>query len=252
MNSKRRGSLTKEELAYYGAECCLAIFRHRPHEIVRVYVERRRLTDFAPLLKWCAAERRAYHVVEADDLARFTKSEHHEGISVVARRLPRRTLPELIPTLPDGALRIILLGSLSNPHNLGAILRSAAHFGARGIVGVEGMVPSLSAAACRIAEGGAELVPLYSAPDAPAALAALSSAGIATLATSSHASVSVFDDSLPGRAAFVLGAESTGVAPEIASQCDRVIVIPGTGSIESLNVASAASVLLAEHWRRYG
>lgn len=245
-----------DEVRLCGTNACLAVFRARRDDIVRVHVASRRVGAFAALLRWCAENRRAYHVVEDADIGRLTQSTHHEGICLVVRRpAPLDLASFLAAEATTPAPRCVLvLDNVTNPHNLGAIVRTAAHFGAAAVLltGPADQVPTLSAAVHRTAEGGLETVPVLRAADGPGALCALRQAGYALLATSSHATASLHAAPLPAKTAFLLGAEAEGLSLDLRRWADRTVVIPGTGAVESLNVASAAAVLLAEFRRLHG
>jgi TrmH RNA methyltransferase len=110
-----------------------------------------------------------------------------------------------------------------------------------------------SPAAYRTAEGGLETVPAVPLPEPLRALRALHAAGFTLVATSSHAAApfQATAGGLPPRCVLLLGAEGEGLSPALAAAADRNVAIPGTGAVESINVACAAAVLLAEFWRRH-
>jgi TrmH RNA methyltransferase len=89
------------------------------------------------------------------------------------------------------------------------------------------------------------------APELPPALAEARRAGFTICATSSRGGKPLFTAELPARSVVVLGAEDVGLAPEVARAADVTLEIPGSGHVESLNVAAAAAVVLAELWRRH-
>ena len=106
---------------------------------------------------------------------------------------------------------------------------------------------ALSGAAARVAEGGAEAVPLVRLPDNDAALARLHAAGFASAATVVRDGEDLFALQPPARLVYVMGAEGEGMDPGLAGACMHRVSIPGTGAVESLNVAAATAVFLA-HW----
>ena len=241
------------EIKVYGANACLALWQNRAADIVRVYVAEDRLRDFGPLLKWCASQKRAYHVVSGDDLARIAASVHHEGLVLLAReprRLADEDLAARVAKLPQASC-LVYLDGVGNPHNVGSIIRVAAHFGVPFLLGREGELPRLTPAASRIAEGGAEHVLLAALRRPDATLATLKAAGFAVVGTSSHASASLYEGPLPARSLVVLGGETGGASPGLLAACDHVVKIPGTGAVESLNVSVAAGLVLGEYWRRH-
>ena len=147
------------------------------------------------------------------------------------------------------SLEIVVEG-VEKPGNLGAILRSAAHFGVAGLLLPKDSSLALSGAAARVAEGGAEVVPLVRLGRADNSLAQLTSAGFVAAATVVRGGETLHAVALPERLLLVMGAEQTGVDPFLADAATLRLAIPGTGAVESLNVASATSVFLAEWWRQ--
>lgn len=213
------------------------------------------MTAAAELLRWCAAQHRAYHIVTAEEMGRITQSSHHEGICLLVRPPLRLGLEQLCMRLAaqTGPVCVLLLEGITNPHNLGAILRVAAHFGAAAVVqcGEDGTIPRLSAAVCRTAEGAAEHIPVVTAKAGPATIQRLQRCALEVVATSSHATVSAYDHGLPARCLLLLGSEAAGLSKELTEAADALVAIPGSGWVESLNVACAAAVLLAEFKRRH-
>lgn len=94
-------------------------------------------------------------------------------------------------------------------------------------------------------------MPLESVADTAAAFAAFRNAGFSFVATSSHASRSLFGPALPARTVLLLGSESDGLSPALTKRASITLGIPGTGAVESLNVACAASALLTEYFRQH-
>lgn len=186
---------------------------------------------------------------------RITQSSHHEGICLLVKPPLHTTLEPLCMKLAaqTGPVCVLLLEGVTNPHNLGAILRVAAHFGAAAVVqgGEPDSLPRLSAAVCRTAEGAAEYMPLLQVGDARAAVDRLRRCALEVVATSSHASVSVYGRGMPARCLLLMGSEADGLSRELAEAADAVVAIPGTGWVESLNVACATAVLMAEFRRRH-
>jgi RNA methyltransferase, TrmH family len=238
------------EVKIYGRNACRAVFTRRPEEVDRVYLVTDLLREFAEPLRERAERRLPYKVVTAEELEAITESKHHEGICVVARPRPEPTSSEIL-SVPGPAL-LVALADVGNPHNVGAILRTAAHFGAR--AALLGGLPGarLSSAAHRTAQGGAEWLDVVGVDDLPDALRTCRHAGFSVCATSSHAEEGrdLFSERLPTRAVLLLGSEGEGLPPDLMQEADLLLTVPGTGHVESLNVAAAAAVLLGEFWRQ--
>ena len=240
------------EETYHGLRACEAIFARRPDAIVRVYLTATRKPTFAKLLSWCAEHRRGFQIVEEENLRRISGSTHHEGVAILAKAIRRWSLDDLLAEVEAQRAGgpILYLDGVENPHNLGSILRTAAHFGVAAIAGRLGELPPLSPAAVRVAEGAAEIVPVCDLAEPAAALKRLAAAGFAIVAASSHRGEPPHSVPLGGRSVIVLGSEGKGVSPAIDRVATAHVCIPGTAAVESLNVSVAAGVLLAEAWRR--
>ena len=237
------------ELRLYGLNAIRAVLARRPEAIRKVWLLEARIPQVQPLLKWCVANRIGYRVVEDADLQKLAASTHHEGIVADVLREEPQSLTAWLRDLPPGPQCALWLDGVGNPHNLGAILRSAAHFGVGAALLPKHSTLALSGAAARVAEGGAEQVPFVRLGREDNAIAQLHGAGFQLAATVVRGGGDLFATSLPQRLVFVIGAEGAGVSPNVAAICDLRLSIPGSGAVESLNVAAATAVLLAE-WRR--
>ncbi|WP_242111578.1 TrmH family RNA methyltransferase [Luteimonas aquatica] len=233
------------ELRIYGLNAVRAVFAKRPQAIRKLYLLQARIAQLQPLLQWCVAQRVGYRVVEEDDLRKLAASAHHEGVVAEVLREAPRPLEAWLRELPGGPQCALWLDGVGNPHNLGAILRSAAHFGVGALLLPQTSTLALSGAAVRVAEGGAEAVPMVRLGGAEAAIAQLRAAGFSLAATVVRGGDDLFAARLPTRLVYVLGAEGEGMDAALAQACDLRLSIPGSGAVESLNVAAATAVLLA-------
>jgi TrmH RNA methyltransferase len=240
------------EARLYGLNACLAAFAKRPESLRKVYLTEARIPVLKNVLAWCVKHRLGYRVVEEADLDKLTSSRHHEGVCFDMTRTPPLDLASLLANLPKAPSPSLLLwlDGVGNPHNLGALLRSAAHFGVGGVIvpAVSGL--DVSGAAARVAEGAAEVVPFVQASSAVDALAALRAQGYAFAATVPRDGVSLYATKLPPRVVLVFGAEGEGMSDAMIDAAELRLTIPGSGAIESLNVAASVAVLLGEYWRQ--
>lgn len=236
------------ELRLYGLNAVRAVFARRPQALRKLYLDAPRIPQLQPMLAWCVANRVGYRVVETQDLDKLAASGHHEGVVAEVLREEPAPLSTWLRDLPAGPQLALWLDGVGNPHNLGAILRSAAHFGVAAVLLPKDSTLALSGAAARVAEGGAEAVPMVRLGRSDNAIAQLRGAGFELAATVVAGGEDVLAAPLPQRLIYVLGAEGEGMDRELATACDRRLSIPGTGQVESLNVAAATAVLLAA-WR---
>lgn len=240
------------EARWYGVNACLAAFAKRPQDLRKVYLTESRLGTMKPVLAWCVQNKLGYRVVETADLDKLTGSRHHEGVCFDMLRHPAQSLQQLLQAQPSSPAPSLLLwlDGVGNPHNLGALLRSAAHFGAGGVIVPTASSLDLSGAAARVAEGGAEAVPLARVDDATAAYASLREAGYAIAATVPRNGDDLYSTALSSRLVLVFGAEGEGISDALIAAADLRLGIPGSGIVESLNIAASAAVTMGEYWRQ--
>ncbi len=245
-------SKPQDERKIYGLNACLSFAQRFPDRIVRAWLsEEAAKIHFGPLMKALAKDKRAYHLADEDELLKVTQSEHHEGVCLLVADFPVFTLEAFVATLPPGKpVCMLALDGVSNPHNLGAIMRVAAHYGVSAILCEQ---PQLlrSGAAVRTAEGGATYTKIVGTDNMGKALQFLKKRQFKVLATSSHESHSVYEQPMPDRSVLILGEEQKGVSGKLLQIADQKIVIGGTGWVESLNVSVATGILLSEFWRQH-
>ena len=226
-----------------GIAAARAVLAARPRDVLSLAHTPEARRDVAELLRTAAQQRIAYREVQREELERMAGSLHHEGICLRVQRRPEPQLVELVARFAQSGFGLVLDG-VTNPHNVGALLRSAAYFGAQAMV-VRGGGSRLSSAAVRVAEGGAEQLPVGFVADLGEFMAAMSRAKVTVVAADAHAGESLDTFRWPERAAIVLGAEREGLSPAVLASKPLRVNIPGTGRVESLNVSVAAGVLLA-------
>ncbi|CAN7214049.1 rRNA methyltransferase [Pseudoxanthomonas sp. LjRoot168] len=248
---ERPAGSARDELRLYGLNAVQAVFARRADAIRKVYLTESRIQALKPLLAWCVKQRVGYRVVEEGDLDRLAASTHHEGIVADVRKVEPLPMSDWLRALPEGKpVAALWLDGVGNPHNFGAILRSAAHFGVAGILLPRDSTLAISGAAARVAEGGAEQVPLVRMGQPDNAAAQLRNAGFSLAATVVRGGDDLFAAKLPQRLVYVMGAEGEGMDARLADACDTRLSIPGSGAVESLNVAAATAVFLAQWAQR--
>jgi TrmH RNA methyltransferase len=228
----------KSEEVIYGLNASLAVFAKRPSSVIRCYMDKNIKQQLGEQLKILAKQKCAYHLVTKDELDKLTSTPHHEGISLLVRKQPIARPVAAFSKMKKCLL--VALTEVQNPHNIGAIARSAAHFGADGLILPENFDPPASS--YRVAEGGLEHLTVVngSARD----IIELKDSGFKLVAPSPHKGKALGDFKFPPKAILILGSEGLGLEKEFESKCDHLVNIPGTGKVESLNVSVAAAVLL--------
>lgn len=163
----------------------------------------------------------------------------HQGILVEADPLP----PLALGDLPEARL-LLVLDQITDPHNVGAILRSAAAFGVDGLVMTAHHSPPLDGALAKAASGGLEHVPIVLVPNLARALAEAGELGFTRFGLDSEASAMLDEMPTPERVALVLGAEDRGLRRLTTEHCDAICALRTVGPVASLNVSNAAAIAL--------
>lgn len=236
-----------KETRIYGENACLAVFKNRPQDIIQLFLTKEMMKKISHVTKYCAQNKKAYHVVSREELEKMTKATHHEDICMLIKQASHRPLETYLSLKPEKAL-IIALENVSNPHNIGAIVRSAAHFGATGLLVSDKKIAE-SASAIRTAEGGAEFIEIFETKNFKESLALLAKNRFQILTTSSHAKSSLYDVKWEKKAVVVFGEEAHGLSAELQSM-GTTIKIPGTDNVESLNVSVASAIILSDYYQK--
>jgi len=141
---------------------------------------------------------------------------------------------------------------ISDPHNMGAVIRTAECVGAHGVIIPKRRSAGLTAIVDKASAGAAEHMLVARVPNIPAALKQLKDSGLWIYGTAADGASSMWDTDLTGPAALVIGSEGEGIGRLVRESCDFIVSIPVRGSIDSLNASAAASVLMYEILRQRG
>jgi len=258
--------LGAREIPVCGLAAVKALFARRPEAIKRFFFDLSTGRRVGEVSAWLAAQRKVYRQVLPEELEKIAGTLHHGGVVAIVEQEPLRA-----PTGED--LRgwaktgkpVVVLDRVGNAHNLGAIVRTLAFFGVENlVVGADERSARPGESTYRVAEGGMEHVTVWIVPDLAPLCRNLRAAGFAIVGTDVRGPIlrslrpreflpkpGAFVPGGPPRregfppVALLLGNEEAGLAPAVAKACDRLVRIPGTGKIESLNVSAAAAVLVA-------
>ncbi len=209
--------------------------------------------DRRVLKAWTTAEAAAFMnfpkelpVVRAEgpDLGRMVPHDApHQGVVIEVEPLEDIWLADLLAEAPERAI-LLVLDQVTDPHNVGAILRSAAAFGAIGIVTQDRHAPPESGALAKAASGALERVPWARVVNLARALDDIGEAGFWRIGLAGDVDTDLKDALGPPRVALVLGAEGPGLRPNTREHCDALARLPIGNAVESLNVSNAAAVAL--------
>ena len=203
------------------------------------------------ILELAAAARVPARTVGRGRLDGMAATDAPQGVVARAAPLDEADLDELARPVGGEAPFLLVVDGVTDPHNLGALLRTAECAGATGAVLPRHRAVHVTPTVAKAAAGAIEHLPIAVVAGLPAALASLRRSGVWTVGLDAGAEQSVFDMPLgPEPVALVLGAESGGLSRLVRQRCDVVVAIPQRGAIASLNVAAAGAVAFFELARR--
>jgi 23S rRNA (guanosine2251-2'-O)-methyltransferase len=214
--------------------------------------ERDRIYGRRPVAEAETGRRRVHRVWRApetspEELERLSGSSEHQGVVAEVDPYPYVDPPTLLEG--EDAL-IVVLDQIQDPHNLGAICRTAEVAGAAGVVIPERRAASVTAAACKASAGAVEHLPVARVRNVADWLGEAKTAGAWVYGAAAEAERSYTDVDWSGRAVLVLGSEGSGLRPRVAEACDELISVPMGGRIGSLNASVAAAVIMFEARRQ--
>jgi 23S rRNA (guanosine2251-2'-O)-methyltransferase len=225
----------------YGRRAVRELFRG-PREVLETWVTDRAATQ----IPWLDAGPRP-HVKPERALTEAAATRDHQGIVAWCEPFRYGDAYELAAVASP---LIACLDQVTDPHNLGAVVRSVEGAGATAVVLPAHGAVRVTPAVCRASAGAVEHVPIAVVPNLARYLSDVKGPNLWTYAADSEGSLSMWDADLAGGVALVLGAEGKGVRPLVRRTCDAVVSIPLAGKVDSLNVSVAAALLLYEARRQ--
>jgi 23S rRNA (guanosine2251-2'-O)-methyltransferase len=234
---ERRAAAAPETVRIYGLHAAEAALANPKRRVRAIHAT----PNAAQRLELTAMPGRPpLHTVAPRDLDRMLGADSvHQGIMLEADPLPEMELAAL-----DNARLVVVLDQITDPHNVGAVLRSSAAFGVDALIMTARHSPPLAGALAKAASGGLEHVPVVLVANLARAMAEVGEMGFFRAGLDSGGGLA-FED-LPGaeRLAIVLGAEDRGLRRLTAELCDAVAALSTAGPIRSLNVSNAAAIAL--------
>lgn len=235
-----------------GFHAVTARLRHAPASIRDIYHETdRRDRRMQNLIEQAQAAGRRVHPVSTDRLDGLARGGRHQGVLAIAEALKLAHDPdEVLDELGDTPAFLLVLDGVTDPHNLGACLRTADAAGAHGVIAPRDRAVGLNATVQRVACGAADTVPYMTVTNLARTLRALKARDIWVVGTDDQATESLHEVDATRPIAWVLGAEGEGMRRLTRETCDQLVRIPMLGSVESLNVSVASAVCLYETVRQ--
>ncbi len=193
-------------------------------------------------------------VVEADrrKLDGLSRTHAHQGVIAMAAVREYVSVDEILAAAREKgeAPLLVVCDELSDPHNLGAVIRTAECAGAHGVIIPKRRSAGLTAVVAKTSAGAVSHVPVARVANLPSLLKELKKEGIWVFGTAADGDTSLYDADLKGPAAIIIGSEGDGMGRLVAENCDFKVSIPMRGKLNSLNASAAAAILLYEAVRQ--
>ena len=193
-------------------------------------------------------------VVEADKrkLDAMSRTHAHQGVIALSAVREYAGVEDILQAAADKGEPplLVVCDELSDPHNLGAVIRTAECAGAHGVIIPKRRSAGLTAVVAKTSAGAVAHVPVARVPNLPALLDDLKKRGIWVFGTAADGSTALYDADLKGPAAIVIGSEGSGMGRLVSERCDFLVRIPMRGKLNSLNASAAAAILLYEAVRQ--
>ena len=193
-------------------------------------------------------------VVEADrrKLDYMSATKAHQGVIALAAVREYASVEDILSAARERgeAPLLVVCDEISDPHNLGAIIRTAECAGAHGVIIPKRRSAGLTSIVGKTSAGAVSYVPVARVPNIPALLEQLQKEGVWVFGTAAEGACDLYSADLKGPAAIVIGSEGDGMTRLVREKCDFLVSIPMKGSISSLNASAAAAILLYEAVRQ--
>ena len=185
-----------------------------------------------------------------EKLTQLSGIETHQGVAAICAAAAYAEMKDIYERAGEEPLFVVICDNIEDPHNLGAIIRTAEACGAHGVIIPKRRSAGLTAIVGKTSAGAVSYMPVARVSNLPATLEELKKKGIWVYGTAAEGATSLYDADLKGPAAIVIGSEGSGMGRLVREKCDFLVSIPMKGHISSLNASAAAAILLYEAVRR--
>ena len=230
----------------HGKHAAIAAIKNPQRKIEKVFILKDKKEDYKDILKknlkttnieYCSAK-------QMSKICRYDSP--NQGICLIAHTLPQSKLEDLLANTKDSKSLVVILDKVTDPFNIGNILRSCAAFGVKCLVVQDKSFPKETSVIAKSASGALESVPICKEVNISSALNALQQDGYFCYGLDCDSTSGIANVDFPKKTAFVLGAEGCGIRSNIKKKCDEILQIPmiKNSLLDSINVSNAAAIAM--------
>ena len=234
-----------------GINASIQIINIRPKSVEKLFIDKTKKTNRLKDLEKLAESNRIEVVFEEPKFyENLFEDQNHQGVAIICNKRLEENEDYLDLLLKRENVLILILDHLTDPHNVGACLRSAAAAGADAVIVPKNRSCHLTPTVRKISSGGSELLPFIVVTNIVRAIKKLSESGVKVVGAAAEANLNYSDVNLKGNIALVIGSEDKGIKRLTSKNCDELVSINMPGNIESLNASVRSGILLFENVRQ--
>lgn len=233
----------------FGAHAVTEAWLNSKRHIHTLYLTENSMNDaehFEQLARKAGLKRPSATIISKEELDRsLPKGTVHQNIALQCQNLEEVHVQDILANVAHKeTAKIVLLDQVTDPHNIGAIIRSACAFGADGLIMQKKHTPALSGILAKTACGGLEHLPISLETNLNRTIELLQEHGFFVIGLDEHAEISLSESPAYSKTAIILGAEGSGLRRLVRENCDQLVKLPTIPPIASLNVSNAAAIAL--------
>lgn len=233
----------------YGIHTLAAVLKHSPERLIELFIQKGQAEEgLEQIIKKARQLSVPVQFCHKKTLDERAKGENHQGVLAIVTAMPTWQEADLFQLVEQkqGKALFLVLDQVTDPHNLGACLRTADAAGVDAVIVPKDKSTKLTPVVKKVASGAAEVIPLVVVTNLARTLRELKEQGVWVIGTAGETSQSLYETKFTGALALVMGAEGTGMRRLTREICDELVAIPLQGTVSSLNVSVAAGVCLFE------
>lgn len=239
----------------FGLHAVLVLLEKNPERISNVNIlAERHDKKIQSIIELCKQSRIKVNTISKQELDRMTQQANHQGVVALCQTSKKYTEYDLEVLLENLSVPpfLLILDGVQDPHNLGAILRSADAAGVHAVISPKDKAVGITPAVSKVACGAAETIPFVQVTNLARTMDFLKEKNIWIYGAAGEAEKSLYESKLTGGIAIAMGAEGEGLRRLTRDKCDFLLKIPMQGTVSSLNVSVATGVFLFEVVRQRG